>query len=224
MFDQLKNNYREGDLISRRFTKDRNGYSIPYVFKTYSGALHEPSKLSHYFKEIFINGYTNKDISCSNSGIKFMCEFEELMGDILVQYANEAEWQGQGNKQHDIMQDYLIWNDHQTIAIEVPVYNYEANISGHIDIVRIVNGRVQIVDFKPKAKKEKPDKVGAQLSLYRMLLSHNTGIDEKNIDCFYYDDFNMYKLVSSVADVDTLTKDARFDEKLKSAVSLFLPF
>ena len=223
MFNQLKNNYREGDLMTRRFTKDRGGYNIPYTFKAYSGALHEPSKLSQYFKEIFINGYTSLDISCSNSGIKYECEFEEVTS-ILTDYAEAAEWKGKGREQHDIMQDYLIWNDDKTVAVEIPVYDDRYNISGHIDIIRIVNKRVQIVDFKPNAKKEKHEKVGSQLSLYRELLSYNTGIDEKNIDCYFYDDVACYKLISSVVDVDQLTKDSKYNEDLKKVVAKFLPF
>ena len=46
-------------------------------------------------------------------------------------------------------------------------------ITGHIDILQIRNGQIHILDYKPKAEKERPIE---QLTLYAMALSRLTGL------------------------------------------------
>ena len=49
---------------------------------------------------------------------------------------------------HGILQEFL-QNDPLTLAIEVPVWSERYKITGHIDLIRYVDGYIQISDYKP---------------------------------------------------------------------------
>ena len=49
---------------------------------------------------------------------------------------------------HGILKEFLN-NDPQTIAIEVPVWSERYRITGHIDLIRFVDGCIQVSDYKP---------------------------------------------------------------------------
>ncbi|MHA2014874.1 MAG: PD-(D/E)XK nuclease family protein [Candidatus Thorarchaeota archaeon] len=49
---------------------------------------------------------------------------------------------------HSILREFLL-HDPATIAIEVPVWSETYQMSGHIDLVRFVDGTVQVCDYKP---------------------------------------------------------------------------
>src|SRR3989304_10334869 len=67
-------------------------------------------------------------------------------------------------------------------------------ITGHIDILQIRNGQIHILDFKPKAEKERPIE---QLTLYAMALSRLTGLRLFEFKCAWFDEkdyFEFYPL------------------------------
>jgi hypothetical protein len=49
---------------------------------------------------------------------------------------------------HDILKEFL-YNDSLTLAIEVPVWSDRYRITGHIDLIRYVDGCIQVSDYKP---------------------------------------------------------------------------
>lgn len=49
---------------------------------------------------------------------------------------------------HGIIADFLTF-DPKAIAIEIPVWSNRYNLSGHIDLIRLVDGIVQVCDYKP---------------------------------------------------------------------------
>ncbi len=49
---------------------------------------------------------------------------------------------------HGILQEFLV-HDPLTLAIEVPVWSERYKITGHIDLIRYVDGCIQISDYKP---------------------------------------------------------------------------
>ena len=49
---------------------------------------------------------------------------------------------------HGILRDFL-YHDSSTIAIEVPVWSERYRVTGHIDLVRYVDGFIQVCDYKP---------------------------------------------------------------------------
>jgi hypothetical protein len=49
---------------------------------------------------------------------------------------------------HSIIQDFLMI-DPLSIAIEIPVWSEKYQITGHIDLLRCANGKIQVCDYKP---------------------------------------------------------------------------
>jgi hypothetical protein len=49
---------------------------------------------------------------------------------------------------HSILQDFLL-KDPLSIAIEIPVWSDKYQITGHIDLLRFVRGKIQVCDYKP---------------------------------------------------------------------------
>ncbi|OGC56487.1 hypothetical protein A3H26_00940 [candidate division WWE3 bacterium RIFCSPLOWO2_12_FULL_36_10] len=117
---------------------------------------------------------------------------------------------------HSTLQEFMLGNDSVTVACEVPVYltkddilhmksqlGFEVDetalkdckqITGHIDILQIRNGQIHILDFKPKAEKERPIE---QLTLYAMALSRLTGLRLFEFKCAWFDEkdyFEFYPL------------------------------
>ncbi|PJA40532.1 hypothetical protein CO178_02055, partial [candidate division WWE3 bacterium CG_4_9_14_3_um_filter_34_6] len=67
-------------------------------------------------------------------------------------------------------------------------------VTGHIDFLQIRNGMIHILDYKPKAEKEKPIE---QLTLYAMALSRLTGLRLFEFKCAWFDEkdyFEFYPL------------------------------
>ncbi len=102
----------------------------------------------------------------------------------------------------------MLFNDNDTIAIEVPVYlnpkeltkqeqnNYGINLSGplsgHIDIIQVRWNKIHMLDYKPDANKS--DKQAAeQLFLYTLALNKRTGIPLHKFNCAYFDDKNYFQ-------------------------------
>lgn len=100
---------------------------------------------------------------------------------------------------HSKVQVFMLENDDKTVALEVPLwikkeelenYNFlfdsDEPLTGHIDILRIENGKIWIWDYKPGAFNEKY--AATQVFFYSMMLSRRTGIPLENFRCGYFDD------------------------------------
>jgi hypothetical protein len=76
---------------------------------------------------------------------------------------------------HGILQDFLI-HDPNTLAIEVPVWSERYGITGHIDLVRYIDGSIQISDYKPgsleSTKRRFLDSL-PQVSAYGEMIAHH---------------------------------------------------
>jgi hypothetical protein len=76
---------------------------------------------------------------------------------------------------HGILQEFLI-HDAQTIAIEVPVWSDSYSITGHIDLIRYVDGLIQICDYKPgplESTKRRFFESLPQVSAYGEMMAHH---------------------------------------------------
>jgi hypothetical protein len=110
---------------------------------------------------------------------------------------------------HDALQRFMIENDSATVAVEVPVYltpedltHLQAELdfdiplaadttrTGHIDVLQIRNGAIHILDYKPRAAKEKPI---AQLMVYALALSRRTGLRLYDFTCAWFDEHHYYE-------------------------------
>jgi ATP-dependent exoDNAse (exonuclease V) beta subunit len=118
------------------------------------------------------------------------------------------------NKQrHDELQRFMLATDSVTVAVEVPVFLYpedlqalkatpgfdiplavDQTLTGHIDILQVRNGAIHLLDYKPKARLEKPI---PQLMTYALALSRRTGLRLFDIVCAWFDEedyFEFYPL------------------------------
>jgi hypothetical protein len=96
---------------------------------------------------------------------------------------------------HQTVEDYLLNCDCATIATEVPVYYDDRHlglIAGHIDVLQVSDGLVQIMDYKPDAAHENPEKVITQLNLYAIALAVRAGLHLTRIRCTYFDEEDAY--------------------------------
>lgn len=63
-------------------------------------------------------------------------------------------------------------------------------LTGHIDLVQIRNGQAHILDYKPRAAKERPVE---QLTWYALALSRLTGLRLFNFTCAWFDEKDFYQ-------------------------------
>ena len=95
---------------------------------------------------------------------------------------------GNNKLRHETLQDFMLANNSSTIAMEIPIWLTEDEISGlearygielaaggaprsitgHIDFLQVRNGAVHILDYKPDARTNRPI---AQLAIYALALT-----------------------------------------------------
>jgi hypothetical protein len=76
---------------------------------------------------------------------------------------------------HSIVADFLK-TDPNSIAIEIPVWSQRYNMSGHIDLIRIVDGVIQVCDYKPGKLETTPQRFLTsipQIAAYGEMVSHH---------------------------------------------------
>ncbi|MBN1385601.1 PD-(D/E)XK nuclease family protein [Candidatus Woesearchaeota archaeon] len=104
---------------------------------------------------------------------------------------------------HSNVECFMLERDDKTIAVEVPIWLHPYEIkmyeeifksnkplSGHIDILRVEDGKIWIWDYKPKAHREKY--ADTQTFFYAFMLSKRTGIPLEKFRCGYFDENNAY--------------------------------
>ncbi|MDF1539533.1 MAG: PD-(D/E)XK nuclease family protein [Candidatus Thorarchaeota archaeon] len=76
---------------------------------------------------------------------------------------------------HGIVSDFLR-TDPCSIAIEIPVWSNQYNLSGHIDLIRIVDGVINVCDYKPGTLETTATRFFnsiPQIAAYGEMLSHH---------------------------------------------------
>jgi len=99
---------------------------------------------------------------------------------------------------HSKVQMFMLENDQKTFAIEVPIwlkcseincfkrlFNSDEPLTGHIDLLRLEDGKIWVWDYKPNAHKEKF--ASTQTYFYALMLSKRTRIPLEKFRCGYFD-------------------------------------
>jgi ribosomal protein L37AE/L43A len=111
-------------------------------------------------------------------------------------------------KRHETLQRFMLVNDSATIAVEIPVYltkedianyrnqgfklDFESDfITGHIDFLQVRDGYLQILDYKPDARKEKHAHV--QLTIYALALARRANLSLKHFKCAWFDEKDYFE-------------------------------
>lgn len=113
---------------------------------------------------------------------------------------------GNNKLRHELLQRFMLANDSVTVAIEIPIWltenditalekqhgielvpqmgAVERTITGHIDFLQVRNGAVHILDYKPDARTNKPI---AQLAIYALALTRLVpGLRLFDIKCAWF--------------------------------------
>jgi hypothetical protein len=102
------------------------------------------------------------------------------------------------NSNHMKVQSFMLENDSNTIAVEIPIWlrNNEVDyyldlfktiqpLTGHIDILRLEDDKIWVWDYKPNSHNE--EFASTQIYFYALMLSKRTNISLDNFRCGYFD-------------------------------------
>ncbi len=100
---------------------------------------------------------------------------------------------------HSKVQMFMLENDRNTIAMEIPIwlypkelndyekiFNSRESLTGHIDLLKVDDDLIWVWDYKPNAHKE--EFASTQVYFYALMLSKRTNIPLEKIRCGYFDD------------------------------------
>ena len=168
--------------------------NVPENLSSYLGILFTDCP-NHLFQKSNFRSSARKSDEC-----KFEVEVIHSQSHDLIGLAVESLSFTEYKSRHENLQKFLLLNDPQTIASEVPlwlepqeiedyseIFHTNDALTGHVDILRCEkDGRVGVWDYKPEALNEENAKI--QVFLYALMLSIRTGICLKDIICGYFDE------------------------------------
>ncbi|MGM5479853.1 MAG: PD-(D/E)XK nuclease family protein [Nanobdellota archaeon] len=136
------------------------------------------------------------------------------------------EWGMQGTG-HGNVQLFMLKHDSQTIGVEVPIWldeeeykllglTFESKgaLSGHIDILQMVDDTIWVWDYKPNAHREKH--ADTQTLLYAMMLSYRTNIPIERFSCGYFDQDNCYVFKPKDSPLTTTLRELQLSQSTNS--------
>ncbi|MBS3146626.1 PD-(D/E)XK nuclease family protein [Candidatus Woesearchaeota archaeon] len=116
----------------------------------------------------------------------------------ISKLARQAMIDGNTRDAHSIVELFLLQHDNKTVAVEIPlwlenneiadypkIFSSKEPLTGHIDILRVEDGKIWIWDYKPRASYEKY--ATTQTYFYALMLSKRTGISLDHFRCGYFD-------------------------------------
>jgi hypothetical protein len=150
---------------------------------------------------------------CSGMRTETDIQMQEFADHPVIAYAQKSREHIKFKSRHENLQQWFLINDPQAIVAELPVWmdaleskerlNLNFPLTGHIDLLRYDNSKIEIWDYKPKAHKEKWAKT--QVYFYALLLSHRTKIPLEKILCGYFDESIAY--VFNPSDLKIIASD-----------------
>jgi transposase-like protein len=115
---------------------------------------------------------------------------------------------GHNKQRHETLQRFMLGNDSVTVAVEIPIWlteeditalerahsieltprngSAERTITGHIDFLQVRNGALHVLDYKPDARTNRPI---AQLAIYALALTRLVpGLRLFDIKCAWFNE------------------------------------
>jgi len=189
--------------IKAKSLEHRNFY-IRYRLHT-GNMRHVPQSLQAYLSGIF--DFIPQELfthpgnpGCSGMRINPQIRLQESSDHPIINFARESRAHTTFKSRHENLQQWFLLNDPHAVVAELPVWMDEKEskerldlpfpLTGHIDLLRYNDAKVEIWDYKPHAKKEKWAK--AQVFLYAKLLSLRAAVPSENIVCGYFDESVAY--------------------------------
>lgn len=181
-----------------------------YVYRVHSEKLNKfcnfnpeflnLKKFAHSIFEDCPNEYFSKGPRGSCLKFKTRHEVIELTGHQVCNFAKNGLVVNNNRfkTNHSKVQLFMLENDDNTVAIEVPIWlnsneieGYQSlfgsddPLTGHIDVLSVDNEKIWVWDYKPNAHKEKY--ADTQVYFYSLMLSKRTGIPLDKFMCGYFD-------------------------------------
>ncbi len=137
---------------------------------------------------------------CSGMNHPVKIDMREIADHPIIDLAQKSREHTKFKSRHENLQQWFLLNDPQSIVAELPVWMDEKEskehlelcfpLTGHIDLLRYSDSKVEIWDYKPKAKKEKWART--QVYYYARLLSLRAHLPLETIACGYFDESIAY--------------------------------
>lgn len=161
------------------------------------------TSLIRYLDSMFLecpNDFFNHGPRSSMLKFKFEADVKKIKGHEVssLAYYGLRENKDTYKSNHLKVQRFMLENDDKTIAIEVPIwlshnefsqyfslFKTREPLSGHIDIIRIEDGKIWVWDYKPNALSE--EFATTQTFFYALMLSVRTNISLEKFRCGYFD-------------------------------------
>tara|TARA_Y100000031_G_C8248947_1_gene399515 strand:- start:3642 stop:4214 length:573 start_codon:yes stop_codon:yes gene_type:complete len=160
------------------------------------------SSLKNYLEKMFNecpNDYFQSGPRGSALKMKLDVNKMEIKGHEVSGLAEQGLISYNYKSAHSNVQLFMLERDDKTLAVEVPIwlnsneiqeykelFNEDLPLTGHIDALRVEEGKIWVWDYKPKAHLEKY--ASCQVYFYALMLSRRTGIPLGNFMCGYFDD------------------------------------
>lgn len=122
---------------------------------------------------------------------------------VMIDLARDSQDYTRFTSRHENLQLYFLEHDPCSFACEIPVwiesaeiqdyvevFGTDAPLTGHIDLLRYADHRIEVWDYKPRAVKEVTAVI--QVLLYALMLSLRTGLSLRRFRCGYFDECDLY--------------------------------
>ena len=180
----------------------------PFKLLRYEGLLHYFESVSedyphHYFRTNRRSSQTKAVFDFGQMQVLRKENHATQLAGLILQAVTD------NRQRHESIQQFMLVNDSVTVAMETPIYltpedlnhfqeklkfripfKIDRVLTGHIDLLQLNNGLVHILDYKPKANKEKPY---AQLLIYALALSRLTGLRLMDFKCAWFDENDYFE-------------------------------
>lgn len=192
-----------GDLITISFKHVKGSSEVFYRYRLFKPRLESvPSELKDFLNSVTVDCPSHlfrEPPYCSGLQFPLPIKLTRERTHHLTDLAGESFTDRKYKSAHENVQMFLIDKDPETIAAEIPVWvDYDelgdfahyvqpaqCSLTGHIDLIRVHKGTVEIWDYKPGAFDEKF--AATQVFFYALMLSKRTGIPLSKMKCGYFD-------------------------------------
>ncbi len=111
----------------------------------------------------------------------------QIIGEEGLTFRKHKDRENKGKKKgkKQTIEEYEYEQESEAKRFEIPEI-----LTGHVDLVQVRNGQIHLLDYKPKAKKEKPIE---QLTWYALALSRLTGLRLYEFKCAWFDETDYFE-------------------------------
>lgn len=167
---------------------------LPGALRTYLGLL---------FADCPNHLYQAEGFRASQQTFAVKTSLRHTQTHALIDLAAASRAYANFTSRHENLQLYFLEHDPGSFACEIPVwtepveiqdyveiFGTDAPLTGHIDLLRYADRRIEVWDYKPNAAKEVT--AVTQVFLYALMLSIRTGLSLRRFLCGYFDERDLY--------------------------------